>query len=204
MSQLRRIVLVRHGETEGESSVRFHGSTDVALSAHGRAQMRRAAGEVSHEPIDLVAASPLRRSWEAAILVGGGRAVRLVAGFREIHFGAWEGLTREEIQARDPILYEDWQRGAPGFQFPGGELREEFRERVVAGLAELEGPGVRNAVVVVHKGVIRVLVETLTGKALEGDEPALGEIVAITRDGERGWFRGTHSSDPPALAALGA
>jgi broad specificity phosphatase PhoE len=204
MSQLRRIVLVRHGETEGESSVRFHGSTDVALSAEGRAQMRRVAGEVGEEPIDLVAASPLRRSWEAATLVGGGRPVRLVPGFREIHFGAWEGLTREEIQARDPILYEDWQGGVPGFQFPGGEPREAFRERVALGLGELRGEPARNALVVVHKGVIRVIVETLSGKALERDEPALGEVVTLTRDGDRDWYRGRRTSDPPGLAAPGA
>ena len=42
MSKLRRIVLVRHGETVGNSSVRFHGSTDVALSDEGRAHMRDA------------------------------------------------------------------------------------------------------------------------------------------------------------------
>ena len=40
MSKLRRIVLIRHGETDGESSVRFHGSSDVALSEAGRAHLR--------------------------------------------------------------------------------------------------------------------------------------------------------------------
>ena len=33
---LNRILLVRHGETEGESSIRYHGSADVALSEEGR------------------------------------------------------------------------------------------------------------------------------------------------------------------------
>ena len=37
-----RLILVRHGETEGESSIRYHGRTDVALSELGRAQMRLA------------------------------------------------------------------------------------------------------------------------------------------------------------------
>ena len=46
MSRLRRIVLVRHGETVGNSSVRFHGSGDVALSDEGRSHMREVAREL--------------------------------------------------------------------------------------------------------------------------------------------------------------
>src|SRR5208282_5591650 len=37
-----RLILVRHGETEGESSIRYHGRTDVALSELGRTQMNLA------------------------------------------------------------------------------------------------------------------------------------------------------------------
>ncbi len=63
MSKLRRIVLVRHGETVGNSSVRFHGSGDVALSDEGRRQMRETAFRLRSEIFDLVMASPLQRSW---------------------------------------------------------------------------------------------------------------------------------------------
>ena len=64
MSKLRRIVLVRHGETDGNSSVRFHGSTDVGLSDEGRAQMREARKRMTREFFDLVVASTLRRAWQ--------------------------------------------------------------------------------------------------------------------------------------------
>ena len=49
MSSLRRIVMVRHGETEGQSSVRFHGSADVALNDEGRAQLRETARKMKTE-----------------------------------------------------------------------------------------------------------------------------------------------------------
>ena len=68
MSQLRRLVLIRHGETVGESSVRFHGSNDVELSAEGRALMREVGRGLRGEVFDLVLASPLRRSWEEFVL----------------------------------------------------------------------------------------------------------------------------------------
>ena len=47
MSKLRRIVALRHGETTGQSSIRFHGSSDLPLSDEGRAQMREAAKGLS-------------------------------------------------------------------------------------------------------------------------------------------------------------
>lgn len=200
MAKLRQLVLVRHGETDGESSQRFHGSADVDLSADGRAQMARVAAGLVRVP-DLVVGSPLRRSWRAAAIAGKGAPVRLEGDFCEIDFGRWEGLTKAEIQARDPVLFEDWQRRTPGFEFPGGELRGVFRERVQRGLDRLLGADARDALVVVHKGVIRTVVETLTGEALPPDEPALGEKLVLTRNPDGTWYRGQHSSNPPCLAA---
>ena len=201
MSRLRRIVMIRHGETDGNSSVRFHGAADVDLSAAGREQMRAAAARLGDEVVDLVAASPLRRAWRSAWIVAHGRPVRLEPDFREIHFGRWEGLSAEEIRASDPILYEDWQAGKPGFEYPGGEPRAEFRARVGRGLERLLASPARGALVVAHKGVIRAIVEALTGAPLERERPTLAEIVGVSRQPDGSWFPGRHSSDPPALSA---
>ena len=118
MSKLRRIVLLRHGDTVGNSKERFHGSSDVALSEEGRGQMLAASQKLSREVFEIVVASPLRRSWESARIVAGGAPVRLEVGFREVHFGRWEGMTAAEIEASDPVLYKDWQAKAPGFEYP--------------------------------------------------------------------------------------
>jgi broad specificity phosphatase PhoE len=198
MARLRRLVLLRHGETIGESSVRFHGSGDVELSPEGRAEMRRAAATIVPVP-DLVVASPLRRSWRSASIAGTGRSVLLVPEFREIHFGRWEGLTKAEISARDPILFADWEKRTPGFEYPGGEAREDFKARVNRGLDRLLASDARDALVVVHKGVIRTIVESLTSTALPSEQPALGEILVVTRNPDATWFLGQHSSNPPGL-----
>lgn len=185
MPELSRIVLVRHGETVGRSSIRFYGSTDVALSAEGCAQMRRAARAVVGKGVGLVVASPLGRAWKAATIVAPGLPVRLEPGFREIDFGRWEGLTQEEIEARDPVLYRDWQAGAPGFEFPGGERRASFRTRIRIALEGLLACGQSSVVVVSHKGVIREIVLQLTGEPLDEGEPALAGVVplALSRGG---------------------
>jgi broad specificity phosphatase PhoE len=199
MTRLRRIVLLRHGDTVGNSRERFHGSGDVALSDEGRAQVRAAGRRLATEVFDLVASSPLRRAWQSAALLSGGAPVLLVPEFSEIDFGRWEGMTAEEIEAQDPVLYKTWREGAADFEFPGGELRAAFRARVVAGLGVLERTGAENALVVAHRGVIRALGEHLLGAPLAAP-PELGELVSFTRDGER-WFQGRRSSDPPALRA---
>jgi broad specificity phosphatase PhoE len=199
MSKLRRIVLVRHGETVGNSSVRFHGSGDVALSDEGRSQMRETAFRLRSEIFDLVVASPLQRSWEAAWIVSGGASVRLEADFREVHFGRWEGLTKQEIEASDPILFADWQSKSNGFEYPSGELRAGFHARVERGLSLLMDSGASNVLLVVHKGVIRVIAEKLLGEPLADGQPELGGAIGLSRDGDGSWFLGRRGSNPPAL-----
>ena len=66
------------------------------------------------------------------------------------------------------------------------------------GLDRLLGADARDALLVLHKGVIRSVVETLTGEALPPDEPALGEQLVLTRNPDGTWYRGQHSSNPPA------
>ncbi|HKA13567.1 MAG TPA: histidine phosphatase family protein [Myxococcota bacterium] len=199
MNRLRRIVLLRHGNTVGDSHERFHGSGDVALSDEGRRQVLAAGRKLATEVFDLVAASPLRRAWQSAALLSGGAHVLLVPEFREIDFGRWEGMTAEEIGAQDPVLYKEWREGAADFEFPGGERRAAFRERVAAGLEALAHTGAENALVVAHRGVIRAIGDRLLGVPL-ASPPELGGIVSFTRDGDR-WFLGRRSSNPPALGS---
>jgi len=201
MSSLRRIVLVRHGETDGESSIRFHGTTDVGLSPEGGEQMKGVARRLRSESFDALLSSPLRRAWASAWIVGRGGEISLVPQFREVDFGRWEGLTREEIEARDPVLAKDWRDGAEGFEYPGGESRSDFRARVESGLDAVLALSLRSVLVVAHKGVIRAIAEKLTGQALDREAPALGGVVVLTRDADGSWFAGQRGSNPPALAA---
>jgi broad specificity phosphatase PhoE len=198
MSSLRRIVMVRHGETEGQSSVRFHGSADVRLNDEGRAQLREAARKMKTEIFDLVAASPLQRAWEGAVIISGGAPVRLYPEFSEVHFGHWEGMTAEEIEASDPVLYRDWQAGAANFEYPGGELREAFRTRVASGLDALLASGATSALVVSHKGVIRTIGERLLETPMS-EGPELGGIVSVSRGTDGRWHKGRRGSNPPGL-----
>jgi broad specificity phosphatase PhoE len=197
---LRKLILIRHGETDGQSSVRYHGSTDVPLSEAGRAQMRRVASRLRETPIDRWVGSSLSRSWQSAAIASRGAQVKLEADFREIHFGRWEGMTAEEIRASDPVRYEDWQKGAEGFEYPNGEPRAAFRTRVGSALARLLAEDGHTGACVLHKGVIREIVRALTGSALDRSKLAVGELVELTHTAAGEWVLGSRSSNPAALS----
>src|SRR5947209_18699476 len=104
MTAASRLVLVRHGETVGNSSIRYYGRTDIELAELGRAQMRAAARALSEQfrcaQFGQVFASPLCRAHESARIIAGDAAeVIAIEEFREVDFGNFEGLTAGEIGA---------------------------------------------------------------------------------------------------------
>ncbi|HEY2104436.1 MAG TPA: histidine phosphatase family protein [Candidatus Binataceae bacterium] len=186
------LVLVRHGETEGQSSIRYHGRNDVALDERGRSQMRAAARALEREEFTRVFSSPLSRATEGArIIAGDATAIITIGEFVEIDFGDFEGLTLEEIRRQYPSEFDRWrsQRLDAGYQYPGGESGEAFRARVLVGMGRMfelwrEGRDEFSgtALLVAHRGVIRLILNSLIGvtPAIE-----LGSIHIL--DCDHGW-----------------
>ena len=193
--RLKRLILVRHGETAGQSSIRYYGVTDVPLSDLGRAQVRAARDRICAETYDSVWASTLCRSWESAQIVAPGHGVHLVSDFREIDFGDWEGLTAEEIAHVDPEGHARWRQEGLSFTFPGGETRADFRARIARGLDRVRASGAESVLIAVHKGVVRTLLELVSGYTLESEEPVLGGVVQASRNARGEWFTGRIGSD---------
>lgn len=179
----------------GQSSIRYYGATDVPLSDLGRAQAREARNRIPGETFETVWTSSLRRAWESAQIIAPGHSVRIESDFREIHFGRWEGLTRDEIEATDPALFADWQAKKPGFEFPEGETRAHFRRRIERGLGHLRASQTASVLVVVHKGVVRTLLELVTDQTLEAEMPPLGGVIHAARDAAGVWSTGRLGSD---------
>ncbi len=195
MSRLRRLILVRHGESTGNSRERLVGSGDPDLSREGAAQVAALGRGLGGQLIDLIVASPKRRAWRAAQILADGHPIRLEYGLREIDFGRWEGQTLAEVEASDPVRFKQWREAAPEFEYPGGERRQEFRNRVAQGLARIEASEATSALVVAHKGVIRTLIEQLASEQVDRDRPGLAEALILTRL-SGGWILGQRSSDP--------
>ncbi len=173
-----RLVLVRHGETLGESSIRLNGVTDVGLCPVGIRQMEQVRDRLAGESFADVVASPLRRSRDGAERVRPGAAVRIVPAFREIDFGRWETCTWEEVARRDPEGLATLRADAAGFCYPGGDSRQAFRARVIAAASEVTSGDV---LAVLHKGVIKTLIGALTGLSLDDTAALPCDLGSIHR-----------------------
>ncbi|MFI5318308.1 MAG: histidine phosphatase family protein, partial [Myxococcota bacterium] len=192
--QLRRLLLLRAGETAAHAAGRLVGTEDPGLTAFGRAQIEERRHQ--WEWADYVATSPFRRARESAAIFTGGAQAAVEASFGPLDFGRWQGVPLDKNAERDPIAFADWRAGRPTAQPPGGESLDNFRTRVAEGIERLFRAGRSAPLVVCHGEVIREIVEQLTGEVLSRESPAPSELVLLTL-GPDGRFRlGRPSSDP--------
>jgi len=188
------IYYVRHGLTDWNAQHRLQGRHDVPLNVQGRAQAV-ACGEIlrglferdgrSASELGYVS-SPLSRARETMDLMratlglpSDGYAIdeRLV----EIAFGEWEGLTYEDVLARDKDVVAKREGDKWGFRPPGGETYAEVTARVGAWCRTLD----KDTVVAAHGGTARALVAYLNVKrpADATHVPIDHGVVYVFRDG---------------------
>ncbi len=169
---------MRHGRTAWNADGRFQGQTDVPLDETGRAQASGLAALLSELPIARAISSDLSRASETARIVIGTRPIALEfdEDWREMKFGAWEGLTWSEIVQRYPEV-DRARATVPKFYTPeGGETFDDVCVRVrraVDHIARSAAPGER--VLVATHGV-RFNPGTVTRIAFERDAT---RIVAL-------------------------
>ncbi|HEU0004325.1 MAG TPA: histidine phosphatase family protein [Ktedonobacteraceae bacterium] len=170
----KRFWLVRHGLTKWNVQKRFMGQTDIPLSARGRVQAQWLARQLRHREIAAIYASDLARACETAQIIAAQRTpelpVHVSQAWRELNFGAWEGLTYTQIAAQyeDQLdFFSDPARNAP----PGGESPAHLLRRVRAELLSiaqnLDWTAHGDIVIVSHSGALRMLLCDLLGIPLE-------------------------------------
>ena len=155
-----RLLAIRHGATEWSREGRFAGSKDISLSPEGHRQCAALAQALAPTPIAVLYASPLVRARESARAIADAQRmdVAIESDFREMCFGDWEGLTRDEVARRDPDDYETWRTAPERFARPGSEPLAAVAERVRRGIDELRAVHRGETVVLVSHGVVTRLI----------------------------------------------
>ena len=196
-----RVVLVRHGESQGNAAARFEGQTGPGLTARGHVQARAIAADLHRHGVpDLVVASDLVRVSETAApyLARTGLPARVDARWREAAVGTWSGRSFVEIAAEFPDDIRALRRGED-VRRGGGETFTELRARVATALADALAPfagmpaGSRHTVVVfTHGGPVRVATAEAVGLPAGGhlclDPPtncSATELEFVLGDGSR-------------------
>ena len=168
--RVRRLVMLRHGQTEFNAGSRMQGQLDTDLTDLGRAQAVAAAGVLAKRQPLLIVSSDLRRAYDTAVTLGERSAVpvRVDTRLRETHLGDWQGLTHDQVDAAAPGARAAWRddaRWAPH----GGESRIDVADRSLPTVAEIvaaepewgcDEPD-RPVVLVTHGGLIAALTAVL-------------------------------------------
>jgi broad specificity phosphatase PhoE len=179
-----RLLLVRHGESEGNRDRVFTETPEVPLTPTGQAQARATAAYIHthYTPGVLVSSSYLRARQTAAILNEVLRLPHEVEDdLRERSYGELAGKPYDTARPGfDPHNYWRW---AP----PGGETLEEVAARVGRALDRIaERAAGADAVVVSHGGVMMALWRHVTGDwARPGRVVRNAGILLVEHDGGR-------------------
>lgn len=189
------IDLIRHGEPEGGR--RYRGVTDDPLSEEGWRQMDAAVGGTC--PWQRIFTSPLRRCRDYSRALAQRHAIPVIEDPRlqELGYGAWEGLTPEEIRRQYPGQLARFFHDPLASQPAGAEPLNEFWRRVRDCWQDiLERSGSERVLVVAHAGTIRAVLGHVLGMPLQNMfrvNIGYAAMVRIRSEGDR----------PPALVLDG-
>lgn len=166
-----RLFLVRHGETDWNLQMRFQGQTDVELNARGVEQAEAIASRLREEPLRAVYSSDLRRAMQTAQSIARYHGLYPVADadLRELSYGVWEGMSREEILASEwAELFEKYRRDSLRYRPPGAEYPEQILERSRRVLQRIRHEHHEGTVCIVgHGGSLRALICVALSAPLE-------------------------------------
>lgn len=187
---MKRVFLVRHGETDWNRDGRFQGKMDIPLNSLGEQQAEAAAKALGKADIDRMVSSPLSRAAKTAQAAASwtGLDIDMHCGFQEIDHGHWEGHTADEVDKLWPGMLGTWHSAPEKVTMPGGEGLEDVQTRSWKALEDvLAGPGERVAIFS-HDAVIKVILCLVLGCPLSSFwrfRIANGSITLI-EDGEKG------------------
>jgi glucosyl-3-phosphoglycerate phosphatase len=180
--RVRRLVMLRHGQSEWNAGNRMQGQLDAELSELGRGQAVTVAEVLAKRHPMLIVSSDLRRAYDTAVELTERTGSPLVVDgrLRETHLGDWQGMTHGEVDAAAPGARVAWRNDATWAPH-GGESRVDVARRSLPLIAELvdsqpdwgADESDRPVVLVAHGGLIAALTARLLGLPVD-NWPVLG------------------------------
>ncbi|GIV14714.1 MAG: alpha-ribazole phosphatase [Armatimonadota bacterium] len=151
--------------------MRFQGQTDVELNARGVEQAEAIAHRLREEPLQAIYSSDLRRAMQTAQSIARyhGLCPIVDTDLRELSYGVWEGMSREEILASEwAELFEKYRKDSLRYRPPGAEYPEQILERSRRVLQRIRQKHREGTVCIVgHGGSLRALVCVALSAPLE-------------------------------------
>lgn len=184
----RLVYIVRHGATDWNHSGYIQGQLDTPLNSEGRIQAEAVAARLAAAGATAIYSSDLLRVYQTALIIARHIGLRIIQkpGLREMHFGAWQGLSFDDIKTHDPEIYAARRERPFEVPPPGGETWMAFYQRSVSALQTiLDATDAQRLIVATHSGVCTALgLEALglgpTGKRTFGNANCAIHTIGIT------------------------
>jgi broad specificity phosphatase PhoE len=161
------ILLLRHGQSEGNEGGRFGGHGPTPLTALGHTQAAATAKALAREGgLTAIFASDLVRAIETAqpICAAMGIPLRTTAALRERGVGLFTGLTFAEAEARHPVEFAAMMAREPTACPPQGETVQACVVRAGKFVDEtMAGRAGERVLFVSHAFTINLLLRRLLG-----------------------------------------
>jgi probable phosphoglycerate mutase len=179
-----RLILVRHGESEGNATLTFTRSPEAPLTVAGENQARRSARliQADFRPTCLIS-SPYRRAMQTAEIIGEllDLPLSIEDDLREQSMGELRGQPYQEaLDSHDFQSLPRWK-----WRPPNGETLIEVQARALPAVLRIAQSSPDSDVVLVsHGGTIRALWAHAAGGWEETHTVANGSLLVIPHDGE--------------------
>ena len=179
-----KLIVARHAQSIANAGGRiYQGVTDSDLTEKGRVQARKLAERLKDHKIEIIYASPLTRALETA------REIQkfhpdaefvVEKDLREIDFGIFEGLSKEEASEKYPEIYKKRENNKFGYKIPEGESYAEAEERILKILTRII-KNQKNSIIVAHGAINRLIYKLVLKKPLEefGHKPQKNTSISV-------------------------
>lgn len=158
---MNRLLLLRHGLTQGNVCRWYYGALDLPLCDEGLSALRQAASDGLYPPFspDHVLTSGLRRTEQTLSVLYGSLAHEAWPDLREVNFGIFEGQSYDELKdtpAYQSWLSGDWFHNVP----PSGESFAQAEARILFAFSRMQTLS-GDVLAIVHGGTILTILQAL-------------------------------------------
>ena len=155
------VLLVRHGQTDSNVAGIYAGRSDEDLNEVGYSQIYRLSERLASLPIAAIYSSPLRRSYNSAVILAESHKLEPIVmdALIEIQAGDWQGLHFDDIKLRWKELWEQVMVDVSEQSTPNGESYRQVAQRSVHAFEKIvKAHSGERTVIMTHDIIIKTLV----------------------------------------------
>jgi len=127
-----KLLLVRTGSTDFDRQRRIQGTLDVPLNDDGQQEAARAGEELRSQPLEVVYTAPCKAAEQTAqrIAEACGAKTKKLEQLKNLDHGLWQGMLVEDVKAKQPKVYRQWQEQPETVCPPSGETLNSAKKRL--------------------------------------------------------------------------